>query len=155
MYVLDVMENRVSFLDKKEHLVDMFGLIAWTVYQFFESKMNINFLNCLTDQEHAGSAIVMYITTPRNNTRLISQDSDEVIKILRNYLTITRFFGDYDKFPNQLSRVEIVLLLNATRNLHKTMFFYCDYTYPSSEICNQVFLTHNFEHRVYRNVFEW
>ena len=117
--------------------------------------MNIDFLNCLTDQEYAGLAIVMDITTPRNYTRLISQDSDEVIKILRNYLTITRFFGDYDKFPNQLSRVEIVLLLNATKNLHKTMFYYCDYTYPPSEICNQMLFTHVVEHRVYNNVFEW
>ena len=37
IYVLDQVKSRhVSYMDKKDHLIDMFSLTAWTVYQFFQ-----------------------------------------------------------------------------------------------------------------------
>jgi len=135
----------------------MFSLTAWTVYQFF-TKINIDFHNCLTDKEHDGMAALLDIQTPRNYPRLIAEDIGEIVKLLRNYLTITRFFGEFDKFPNQLSKVEVVLLLNATKNLHKSMFYYSepDYKYPpSAELCNQLLYMYTVEHPVYNNVWEW
>jgi len=55
--------------------------------------------------------------------------------LLRDYCSITRFYNDlnYEMMPHLLSKVEVILLLNAMRKLYVCIFHFGDYKYLDTE----------------------
>jgi hypothetical protein len=108
-------------------------MIAWSIHEFFK-MINIDF-DEVYEELRLSRTFVIDVVTPREAPRINLQHFFGLGLLLRDYCSITRFYNDlnYEMMPHLLSKVEVILLLNAMRKLYVCIFHFGDYKYLDTE----------------------